>query len=163
MDHSNELHEEAHSKGLAATTDVNMTEAPVTWKAYLLCAFASFGGIFFGMFTVHVSSGWLRLLIHEQVMTPGTSTVCSTPLFLSRRSRALSARKVSTLRMVFALSAVTTLRLSCPSFLLVPSLVLSQLVTLPTSMAASGQSSPVASSTSLVGIPKVDTPMRTDR
>jgi hypothetical protein len=31
-----------------ATTDVNMTEAPVTWKAYLLCAFASFGGIFFG-------------------------------------------------------------------------------------------------------------------
>lgn len=33
---------------LAATTDVNRIEAPVTWKAYLLCAFASFGGIFFG-------------------------------------------------------------------------------------------------------------------
>ena len=35
---------------LRATTDVNQIEAPVTWKAYLMCAFASFGGIFFGMF-----------------------------------------------------------------------------------------------------------------
>ena len=33
---------------LAATTDVDRIEAPVTWKAYLMCAFASFGGIFFG-------------------------------------------------------------------------------------------------------------------
>ncbi|MBE7182764.1 MAG: MFS transporter, partial [Terriglobus roseus] len=33
---------------LAATADVNRIEAPVTWKAYMACAFASFGGIFFG-------------------------------------------------------------------------------------------------------------------
>lgn len=33
---------------LAAAQDVEHIEAPVTWKAYLLCAFASFGGIFFG-------------------------------------------------------------------------------------------------------------------
>ncbi|QKX57007.1 uncharacterized protein TRUGW13939_04115 [Talaromyces rugulosus] len=33
---------------LHATADVNNIEAPVTWRAYLLCAFASFGGIFFG-------------------------------------------------------------------------------------------------------------------
>ncbi|KAG9648220.1 putative glucose transporter rco-3, partial [Aureobasidium melanogenum] len=33
---------------LATTSDVNQIEAPVTWKAYLICAFASFGGIFFG-------------------------------------------------------------------------------------------------------------------
>jgi sugar porter (SP) family MFS transporter len=33
---------------LQATEDVERIEAPVTWKAYLLCAFASFGGIFFG-------------------------------------------------------------------------------------------------------------------
>lgn len=33
---------------LAAATDVNRIEAPVTFKAYLLCAFAAFGGIFFG-------------------------------------------------------------------------------------------------------------------
>jgi len=33
---------------LRTTEDVNAIEAPVTWKAYLICAFASFGGIFFG-------------------------------------------------------------------------------------------------------------------
>ncbi len=38
----------APSAALAATSDVGRIEAPVTWKAYLLCAFASFGGIFFG-------------------------------------------------------------------------------------------------------------------
>ncbi|KAL1860694.1 hypothetical protein Daus18300_009037 [Diaporthe australafricana] len=34
--------------GLHTTTDVDRIEAPVTWKAYVICAFASFGGIFFG-------------------------------------------------------------------------------------------------------------------
>ena len=38
----------AHVSGLAHTQDVERIEAPVTWKAYLICAFASFGGIFFG-------------------------------------------------------------------------------------------------------------------
>ncbi|BGP18201.1 hypothetical protein JCM10213_007829 [Rhodosporidiobolus nylandii] len=33
---------------LTGTTDVRSVEAPVTLKAYLLCAFASFGGVFFG-------------------------------------------------------------------------------------------------------------------
>ncbi|KAJ9664682.1 hypothetical protein H2198_000028 [Neophaeococcomyces mojaviensis] len=33
---------------LSVAADVNHIEAPVTWKAYLICAFASFGGIFFG-------------------------------------------------------------------------------------------------------------------
>jgi sugar porter (SP) family MFS transporter len=36
------------------TTDVGRVEAPVTWKAYLICAFAAFGGIFFGYDT-----GWM--------------------------------------------------------------------------------------------------------
>jgi hypothetical protein len=40
--------ETGRKQSLQATADVNMTEAPVTWKAYMLCAFASFGGIFFG-------------------------------------------------------------------------------------------------------------------
>lgn len=36
-------------KGIpTSTTDVSRIEAPVTWKAYLICAFASVGGIFFG-------------------------------------------------------------------------------------------------------------------
>ena len=37
-----------NSVRLSVTDDVNRIEAPVTWKAYLMCAFASFGGIFFG-------------------------------------------------------------------------------------------------------------------
>jgi len=31
---------------LSATTDTARIEAPVTFKAYLMCAFAAFGGIF---------------------------------------------------------------------------------------------------------------------
>ena len=34
--------------GLVATADTGRIEAPVTLKAYLMCAFAAFGGIFFG-------------------------------------------------------------------------------------------------------------------
>lgn len=36
------------------TTDLSRVEAPVTFKAYLICAFAAFGGIFFGYDT-----GWM--------------------------------------------------------------------------------------------------------
>ncbi|OAL37644.1 hypothetical protein AYO20_03151 [Fonsecaea nubica] len=51
MSDSKEVREEAvqpRSLSLKTTDDVNRIEAPVTWKAYLMCAFASFGGIFFG-------------------------------------------------------------------------------------------------------------------
>ena len=37
-----------------ATADTNRIEAPVTVRAYLMCAFAAFGGIFFGYDT-----GWM--------------------------------------------------------------------------------------------------------
>ena len=42
--------------GLAihGTTDTSRIEAPVTLKAYLMCAFAAFGGVFFGYDT-----GWM--------------------------------------------------------------------------------------------------------
>ena len=39
---------------ITGTTDVDRIEAPVTIKAYLICAFAAFGGIFFGYDT-----GWM--------------------------------------------------------------------------------------------------------
>jgi sugar porter (SP) family MFS transporter len=39
---------------LRGTTDTERIEAPVTLKAYLMCAFAAFGGIFFGYDT-----GWM--------------------------------------------------------------------------------------------------------
>ena len=38
----------------AATADVARVEAPVTAKAYFMCVFAAFGGIFFGYDT-----GWI--------------------------------------------------------------------------------------------------------
>jgi sugar porter (SP) family MFS transporter len=42
------VHEKDTTHGIATAPDVEHIEAPITWKAYLLCAFASFGGIFFG-------------------------------------------------------------------------------------------------------------------
>ncbi|KAL8867463.1 MAG: hypothetical protein Q9174_005650 [Haloplaca sp. 1 TL-2023] len=56
---------------VAATTDVERVEAPVTWKAYLMCAFAAFGGIFFGY-----DSGYINgvkaapFFIHQQTGFP---------------------------------------------------------------------------------------------
>jgi MFS family permease len=38
-----------------ATADVNRVEAPVTLKTYLMCAFAAFGGIFFGYDSGYIS------------------------------------------------------------------------------------------------------------
>jgi SP family sugar:H+ symporter-like MFS transporter len=40
---------------LKATTDISRTEAPVTLKAYFMCAFAAFGGIFFGYDSGYIS------------------------------------------------------------------------------------------------------------
>lgn len=39
---------------ITGTTDTSRIEAPVTMKAYLMCAFAAFGGVFFGYDT-----GWM--------------------------------------------------------------------------------------------------------
>lgn len=59
---------------LATTTDVNRIEAPVTWKAYLICAFASFGGIFFGY-----DSGYINGVLGSQrfidIVAPGQTKV----------------------------------------------------------------------------------------
>jgi hypothetical protein len=41
--------------GLAPAGDLSRIEAPVTLKAYLMCAFASFGGIFFGFDSGYIS------------------------------------------------------------------------------------------------------------
>ncbi|RDL31988.1 putative monosaccharide transporter [Venustampulla echinocandica] len=40
---------------ITGTTDVSRIEAPVTAKAYMMCAFASFGGIFFGFDSGYIS------------------------------------------------------------------------------------------------------------
>ena len=43
---------------IQGTTDVNRIEAPITIRAYLMCAFAAFGGIFFGYDTVSSIPNW---------------------------------------------------------------------------------------------------------
>ena len=48
--------------GIIATTDTSRIEAPVNMKAYLMCAFASFGGIFFGY-----DSGWVNSVLAMNV------------------------------------------------------------------------------------------------
>lgn len=40
---------------MAGTADVSRIEAPVTMRAYLMCAFAAFGGIFFGFDSGYIS------------------------------------------------------------------------------------------------------------
>jgi SP family sugar:H+ symporter-like MFS transporter len=42
-------------RALSATADVSRIEAPVTFKAYMMCAFAAFGGIFFGYDSGYIS------------------------------------------------------------------------------------------------------------
>ncbi|ERT03008.1 hypothetical protein HMPREF1624_01312 [Sporothrix schenckii ATCC 58251] len=45
-----------HVGDLAATSDLERIEAPVTWKAYLMCAFAAIGGIFYGYDTGYIGN-----------------------------------------------------------------------------------------------------------
>lgn len=40
---------------LQTAENVEQIEAPITWQAYLLCAFASFGGIFFGFDSSYIN------------------------------------------------------------------------------------------------------------
>ncbi|KAF2086407.1 MFS transporter [Saccharata proteae CBS 121410] len=57
--------------GLATTSDVNRIEAPVTWKAYLICAFASFGGIFFGYDSGYINGVTGSQVFIDIIMGPG--------------------------------------------------------------------------------------------
>ena len=47
------------------TADTSRIEAPVTMKAYLMCAFAAFGGIFFGYDT-----GWMGGIMGMKLVAP---------------------------------------------------------------------------------------------
>jgi hypothetical protein len=61
---------------ISGTSDTGRIEAPVTMKAYLMCAFAAFGGIFFGYDT-----GWMggvmgmRYYIHQLTGIPVSITL----------------------------------------------------------------------------------------
>ncbi|OAL32662.1 hypothetical protein AYO20_07820 [Fonsecaea nubica] len=65
-------------RALSTTNDVNRIEAPVTWKAYLICAFASFGGIFFGYDSGYINGvNGVELFIH--IIEGPDATALSSP------------------------------------------------------------------------------------
>lgn len=55
--------------------DVQHVEAPVTWKAYLICAFASFGGIFFGYDSGYINGVLGSQIFKDAVEYPGAEEV----------------------------------------------------------------------------------------
>lgn len=55
---------------------LNYVEAPITFKAYLMCAFASFGGIFFGYDSGYIN-GVLASPVFIQAIAPGQKAISS--------------------------------------------------------------------------------------
>ncbi|KAF2403375.1 sugar transporter family protein [Trichodelitschia bisporula] len=56
---------------LLASADVNRVEAPVTAKAYMMCAFAAFGGIFFGYDSGYINGVLgMDFIIHKYTGKP---------------------------------------------------------------------------------------------
>ncbi|KAH8819421.1 putative glucose transporter rco-3 [Xylogone sp. PMI_703] len=69
--------EAAHSPAILRTDDLERIEAPVTWKAYLICAFASFGGIFFGYDSGYINGVNGSALFIHMVEGPDKSALSS--------------------------------------------------------------------------------------
>ncbi|KYK56559.1 hypothetical protein DCS_03559 [Drechmeria coniospora] len=63
------------SVALYTAENVDQIEAPITWKAYLLCAFASFGGIFFGYDSGYINGVLGAQVFVDAVMGPGYKQV----------------------------------------------------------------------------------------
>ncbi|KAK0611736.1 general substrate transporter [Immersiella caudata] len=57
--------------------DVSRVEAPVTVKAYLMCVFAAFGGIFFGYDSGYISGVMGMSSFIEMIEGPGATTLTS--------------------------------------------------------------------------------------
>ena len=58
-------------------SDADRIEAPVTWKAYLICAFASFGGIFFGYDSSYINGVSGSSMFIHMVEGPGATSLSS--------------------------------------------------------------------------------------
>lgn len=77
------VHDQAvPSGGLATAEDVNHIEAPVTWKAYLMCAFASFGGIFFGYDSGYINGVNGSPIFYQAVEGPDATALSDSNLSL---------------------------------------------------------------------------------
>jgi MFS family permease len=78
-------------EGLAVTHDVERVEAPVTWQAYLICAFASFGGIFFGY-----DSGYINGVLGAKIFYESLEGVGATAVSESHQSLIVSILSAGT-------------------------------------------------------------------
>ena len=76
---------------LHTTSDVEHIEAPITWKAYLLCAFASFGGIFFGY-----DSGYINGVSGAKIFIEAVEGVGADKLSSSNNSLIVSILSLGT-------------------------------------------------------------------
>ncbi|KAM0323696.1 hypothetical protein ACHAQA_008633 [Verticillium albo-atrum] len=76
---------------LHTTDDVERIEAPVTWKAYLMCAFAAFGGIFFGY-----DSGYINGVLGSQIFIDKVEYVGAESLSSSHTSLVVSILSAGT-------------------------------------------------------------------
>ncbi|POY73778.1 hypothetical protein BMF94_3318 [Rhodotorula taiwanensis] len=76
---------------LQGTADVNAIEAPVTIKGYLLCAFAAFGGIFFGY-----DSGYINGVLGSQVFIDAVQGKGATAISSSHTSLIVSILSAGT-------------------------------------------------------------------
>lgn len=61
---------------ISGPTDVSHVEAPVTFKAYMMCAFAAFGGIFFGFDSGYINGVMAMeyfIKTFENLVSPNTT------------------------------------------------------------------------------------------
>ncbi|KAJ5475739.1 hypothetical protein N7475_001468 [Penicillium sp. IBT 31633x] len=68
---------EPRASAVESRSDADRIEAPVTWKAYLICAFASFGGIFFGYDSSYINGVSGSSMFIHMVEGPGASALSS--------------------------------------------------------------------------------------
>lgn len=62
---------------MSGTSDLNYIEAPVTLKAYFICAFASFGGILFGYDSGYINGVTGSAYFIQTVEGAGITTLTS--------------------------------------------------------------------------------------
>jgi MFS family permease len=63
--------------GHRPTSDIERIEAPVTWKAYAICAFASIGGVFFGYDSGYINGVTGSKVFYQEIDGPLATALTS--------------------------------------------------------------------------------------
>lgn len=90
LDEKTDVLETSHVQDLAApsaeadlaagrrpTSDIDRIEAPVTWKAYAICAFASVGGVFFGYDSGYINGVTGSKVFYQEIDGPTATSLTS--------------------------------------------------------------------------------------